>query len=1049
MAKTTTTRVPGARRSRLGTMLPGPDRLRRASALVAAVALMASAMAGMSALPLGQDLGLRSPAQAAVTKIPPNTGEGYPFYDSSGTYHWLGANADPVTPGVLNWCIEFGPVPIKANAQMADARELTEQVQRGDTAPSLKVAPAQMYWLLTKYEPVDTADSRAALAILAHANYDVAPQAAGIIAEIPAKFPSAYALAEAYAAESRVSTPQSFATGGAQREDAVRTGQVGGIASTNTDGSLIPGVPVTVTLVGPAVFDTTGTGTWAGVTGMEPISLAWTATGNGEVSYSAHFSVPRQVLRYYANDGSVQDMITRGPQASIEMLDIEQPGTPFRVHYDFQPLGTSQVHTVEVNADGAVNDTLTTATDTSYVNPHWMTDAGQPVPVVYRATAYWSRTRPAQTDRVPQGAEKIGEVTATATGPDQSLEASLELGKRGFVTWVWEVRKADQGAYESYVAADWLDGYGLPEETSSENFDFRPLGTSHVSSWKVNQPEEPPCDTFTPAADPSYRDGEWTRLVSADSFDDGVYVPVVYTATAYRLDPEVLPVTAEQVPAEARALGSVKVTASGPGQEVQACLDQSVAPGFLTWVWQVEAEDQAAHGRWIASGWADSYGVAEETTSTVYRTTIDSSIQVHATKSGEYLSDDLFVEGFPSNHGDFEGGMGFKADEKEMTQSLLFFPDGQEVTEANRARAELIASVKVPARNGTYFHVGSTSFKVKKDDDGAALPGTYVFVTDFAGDDRTAAYSSSVEDASEQYVVAPPPVQPEIETTASDKADGDKVLPATGDVTIADQVCQKEGKPLEVGKTYTLTARAMDKETGQPIMDDDGRPFTGQAQLTPSGPSDCAVVEVRIPARLLHGKTIVMFENVTLDGRTVAVHTDIEDEGQTVTGALVPEVGTTLTDSSDGDHEVSPGPVVLEDRVCPKNVTTFEPGRTYEVQGRLMDKKTGKPLTGKEGQEVVASASFTPSSATDCAVVSFSFDARTLADHRLVAFERVYEPGSQVILASHEDLDDAAQTVHVIKPLPPLVQTGATVALVALAAAGLIGSGTVLSRTRR
>ncbi|MDU6151809.1 MAG: VaFE repeat-containing surface-anchored protein [Actinomyces urogenitalis] len=1049
MAKTTTTRVPGARRSRLGTMLPGPDRLRRASALVAAVALMASAMAGMSALPLGQDLGLRSPAQAAVTKIPPNTGEGYPFFDSSGTYHWLGANADPVTPGVLNWCIEFGPVPIKANAQMADARELTEQVQRGDTAPSLKVAPAQMYWLLTKYEPVDTADSRAALAILAHANYDVAPQAAGIIAEIPAKFPSAYALAEAYAAESRVSTPQSFATGGAQREDAVRTGQVGGIASTNTDGSLIPGVPVTVTLVGPAVFDTTGTGTWAGVTGMEPISLAWTATGNGEVSYAAHFSVPRQVLRYYANDGSVQDMITRGPQASIEMLDIEQPGTPFRVHYDFQPLGTSQVHTVEVNADGAINDTLTTATDTSYVNPHWMTDAGQPVPVVYRATAYWSRTRPAQTDRVPQGAEKIGEVTATATGPDQSLEASLELGKRGFVTWVWEVRKADQGAYESYVAADWLDGYGLPEETSSENFDFRPLGTSHVSSWKVNQPEEPPCDTFTPAADPSYRDGEWTRLVSADSFDDGVYVPVVYTATAYRLDPEVLPVTAEQVPAEARALGSVKVTASGPGQEVQACLDQSVAPGFLTWVWQVQAEDQAAHGRWIASGWADSYGVAEETTSTVYRTTIDSSIQVHATKSGEYLSDDLFVEGFPSNHGDFEGGMGFKADEKEMTQSLLFFPDGQEVTEANRARAELIASVKVPARNGAYFHVGSTSFKVKKDDDGAALPGTYVFVTDFAGDDRTAAYSSSVEDASEQYVVAPPPVQPEIETTASDKAEGDKVLPATGDVTIADQVCQKEGKPLEVGKTYTLTARAMDKETGQPIMDDDGRPFTGQAQLTPSGPSDCAVVEVRIPARLLHGKTIVMFENVTLDGRTVAVHTDIEDEGQTVTGALVPEVGTTLTDSSDGDHEVSPGPVVLEDRVCPKNATTFEPGRTYEVQGRLMDKKTGKPLTGKEGQEVVASASFTPSSATDCAVVSFSFDARTLADHRLVAFERVYEPGSQVILASHEDLDDAAQTVHVIKPLPPLVQTGATVALVALAAAGLIGSGTVLSRTRR
>ncbi|WP_172121344.1 VaFE repeat-containing surface-anchored protein [Actinomyces faecalis] len=1049
MAKTTTWREPRARRSRLGMMIPGPGGLRRGCAVVAAAAALASGLVGMTALPLSPSLGLHAQAQAAVTKIPPNTGEGYPFYDSAGTYHWLGANSDPVTPGVLNWCIEFGPAPIRTAAQMVDARELTEQVQRADTAPALKIAPAQMYWLLTKYEPVDQADSRAALAILAHANYDVAPEAARIIAEIPSAFPSAYALAEAYAAEARVSTPRTFTTGEAQGQEAGRSGQIEGIASTAADGSLIASVPVTVTLVGPAVFDATGTATWSGVTQDSPVSLAWTATGNGEVSYSARFSVPKQVLRYYPNDGSAQDMITRGPETSTEMIEIEQPGTPFQVRYDFQPMGTSQVHTVEVNTDGAISDTLTTATDESYSNPSWMAEAGQPVPVVYRATAYWSRSRPAHSDQVPQGAQKVGETTATATGPGQDLRASLELGKRGFVTWVWEVRKTDQGQYESYVAADWLDGYGLANETSSENFDFRPVGTSHVEEWKVTEPESVPCDTLTASVDPAYRDGEWTRIVSPDSFDEGGFVPVVYTATAYRLEPETLPVTAPGVPERAKELGRVKVTANRPGEKVQACLGQPVGPGFLTWVWQVLEEDQAAHGRWIASGWSDSYGVAEETTSVVYRAQIDSTIQVHATKSGEYLSDDLFVEGFPSNHGDFEGGMGFGADEKEMTQSLLFFPEGLKVSEANKAQAEVIASLQVPARNGAYFHVGSTSFKVKKDGGGADVPGTYVFVTSFAGDDRTAAYTSSVEDVSEQYVVAPEPVRPEIGTTASDKSDDDKVLPATGEVTIADQVCQKEGKPLEAGRTYTLTARAMDRATGAPIMDEAGQPYTGTAQFTPSDASDCAVVEVTVPAWLLHGKTVVMFENVTLDGRTVAVHTDIEDEGQTVTGAPVPGVGTTLTDSSDGDHEVSPGPVVLEDTVCPKNTTTFEPGWTYTVQGRLMDRKTGKPLTGKDGKEVVASTDFTPASATDCAVVSFSFDTTALSGHDLVAFERVYEPGSQVVLASHEDLDDAAQTVHVTKPMRPLVQTGATVVLVALAAAGLIGSGTVLSRTRR
>ena len=391
--------------------------------------------------------------------------------------------------------------------------------------------------------------------------------------------------------------------------------------------------------------------------------------------------------------------------------------------------------------------------------------------------------------------------------------------------------------------------------------------------------------------------------------------------------------------------------------------------------------------------------------------------------------------------------MGFKADEKEMTQSLYFFPADLPVVDSNRDKATLIATVSVPAKNGYYPSVGATKFKMID----ATTPGTYVFVTSFAGDDRTKPYTSSVEDATEQYVVAPEPVKPEIGTTATDKADGDKLLANTGDVTIQDKVCQKDGRPLALGKTYTLTATAMDKATGQAILDETGKPYTGTAEFTPASGQDCGLVDVTIPASRLNGKKVVMFENVALDGTTVALHTDIDDEGQTVEGGTPPEVGTTLTDKADGDHKVAPGPVTLEDKVCPKNDATFVAGRTYTVTGRLMDKATGKPVTGKDGKEVTASTDFTPVSSSDCARVTFAFDTSDLAGHQVVAFEKVYEQGLDTEIAVHEDINDEGQTVRVDKPIVPpvLARTGAAAGLVALSAAGLVGSGIALVRRRR
>lgn len=871
--------------------------------MVAAVAIAAVATVGLGTFGLPGTPEFGTPVASAQEAVsPPNVGQGVIWRDSSGTSHWLGANSAPDGGGLL-WCMEFGPIPPNTVAKMGTVSELAASDNRADTDASLKVAPAQMAWVILKHEAENTEVSRAAISVLVHANFDIKADAQAIVAQFVAARPDVYAQAQAFAAEARSQTPQNFKAD-YMNSDAKRTGNVHGIQAYSAEGKPIAGVPVTVTLNGPAVFDATGTNVWKGVTGTSPITLTWSATGTDKVPYSIVFSGRKTIMVKYGNDGSVQNVLRPGPGAGDPE---DKPVTgEFTAHYDFQPIVTSNVAESDskiVDHDtGVIKDTIHVMADESYaLSPQWMydTETGGLVPIVVEGTAYYTGPRPAaESGTVPEGAKEVGKTTVTATGPgDYTAQIATTLDP-DFVTWVWRVKKDQQGKYADYVAADWADHFGLGDETTSVRDDVE----------------------------------------------------------------------------------------------------------------------------------------------------VDSTVQSNVTKSGTYLVDNLYIDGFDDDHGDFEGDArtGFTADVDEMEQSLLFFPEGLDVTEANKDKAQVIATVKVPAKNGYVDRVGSNKFKML---DGNPAR-SYVFVTSFPGDDRTKPFISSVTDPHERVDVDDVP--PEIHTTATDKADGDKVLPAYGDVTIQDKVCQVKGKGLKVGETYTLTATAMNKETGEAILDENGKPYTGTAEFTPKSEDDCGLVDVTIPASALRGKTVVMFEDVKLDGVTVALHTDINDNDQTIPGPPVPEVGTTLTDKADGDHQVAPGPVTLVDEVCPKNEDTFKPGDTYTVTGTLMDKATGEPIKDKDGQPVTAKADFTPQKATDCAQVVFKFDTSSLAGSSLVAFETVYEPGSTTdVYAEHKDLTDEGQTVHVSTPPTPLARTGAAVGGALLASTGLIGSGIVLVRRRR
>ena len=245
---------------------------------------------------------------------------------------------------------------------------------------------------------------------------------------------------------------------------------------------------------------------------------------------------------------------------------------------------------------------------------------------------------------------------------------------------------------------------------------------------------------------------------------------------------------------------------------------------------------------------------------------------------------------------------------------------------------------------------------------------------------------------------------PSIGTTLTDDKGAKEVEPVQ--VTLVDKVAYTN---LTVGKEYTVTGRLMDKETGKELEP----AVTGSAKFTPTESNGTVDVTFTLDASKLAGKKVVAFEKVSEGEKEVAVHEDINDEGQTIVVKTPnPSIGTTLKDEQ-GAKEVEPKQVILIDTVKYTNLTV---GKEYEVTGRLMDKETGKELE----PAVTGLTKFTPTEPSGTVDVKFTFDASKLAGKRVVAFEKVSEGEKEV--AVHEDINDEDQTVT-IKKLNPEIGT--------------------------
>lgn len=134
---------------------------------------------------------------------------------------------------------------------------------------------------------------------------------------------------------------------------------------------------------------------------------------------------------------------------------------------------------------------------------------------------------------------------------------------------------------------------------------------------------------------------------------------------------------------------------------------------------------------------------------------------------------------------------------------------------------------------------------------------------------------------------------PEVRTTATDKKDGDHKLATSGKVTVVDHV---EYKNLEVGRTYKVVGRLMDKSTKKEVKVNEKVLTVESKEFTVKDADGSIDLTLTFSVSDLDSGDYVMFEKlyeIVKDGNSifgggkkkvlVGTHEDINDKAQTVT----------------------------------------------------------------------------------------------------------------------------------------------------------------------
>jgi hypothetical protein len=259
---------------------------------------------------------------------------------------------------------------------------------------------------------------------------------------------------------------------------------------------------------------------------------------------------------------------------------------------------------------------------------------------------------------------------------------------------------------------------------------------------------------------------------------------------------------------------------------------------------------------------------------------------------------------------------------------------------------------------------------------------------------------------------------------------------------------------------YILKGVLMDKETGEPLTDEDGKKYEVYSDsFTPEVSDGSYDIQFTVNAGdfvkdgsiLLEGKTVVAFEDLYMaedvssisDDNHVAEHHDIDDAEQDI---RFPKLRTHLADGDKeallSQHETedsSVHEVFADENITITDSVSFENlhgGTKYTVTGTLQvvteTDKNGVPTKWEEAKDdagnVITQTVELDTSSYDAdfnASVSgsiplrFTFSGKSLEGKTMVAFEKLEREG--VLVGLHADIKDEPQIVFV-----PKIRTNAT-----------------------
>ena len=308
-------------------------------------------------------------------------------------------------------------------------------------------------------------------------------------------------------------------------------------------------------------------------------------------------------------------------------------------------------------------------------------------------------------------------------------------------------------------------------------------------------------------------------------------------------------------------------------------------------------------------------------------------------------------------------------------------------------------------------------FKINPKEIGA---GTFVvFETAYNNKGTEIAEHKDITDQNQTVIVK----EASIGTTAT--IEDDKVINTKDkEVELKDTVSYHG---LIAGQKYTMKGVVMDKETGKATE------YTSSTDFTPAQEDGSVEMTFKINPKDVDGKTLVVFENLyDENGNEVATHTNINDEEQTVE-IRHPEIKTSATIDGQKSINAKTGTAELVDTVSYEGLIV---GNTYTVEGKLMDKSTGKELPSDgvtvqvEDQSIkdtdsateatsektnnieVSSTKFVADSESGTVQVKWIIDLSKVKGKNIVVFETLKDKHEDEI-AHHDDLTDEEQSVYI------------------------------------